>query len=47
MDAPMRQHEYQLKTFVHRVLALRLLVAGLIVAVAFGAIGFADTARQV
>jgi HD-GYP domain-containing protein (c-di-GMP phosphodiesterase class II) len=41
MDAPMRQHEYQLKTFVHRVLALRLLVAGLIVAVAFGAIAYA------
>ena len=37
----MRQREYQLKTFVHRVLALRLLAAGMIVAVAFGAIAYA------
>jgi HD-GYP domain-containing protein (c-di-GMP phosphodiesterase class II) len=36
----MRQREYQLKTFVHRVLALRLLAAGVIVAVAFGAIAY-------
>ena len=37
----MRQREYQLKTFVHRVLALRLMAAGVIVAVAFGAIAYA------
>jgi HD-GYP domain-containing protein (c-di-GMP phosphodiesterase class II) len=37
----MRQREYQLKTFVHRVLALRLLAAGVIVAVVFGAIAYA------
>jgi HD-GYP domain-containing protein (c-di-GMP phosphodiesterase class II) len=36
----MRQREYQLKTFVHRVLALRLLAAGVIVAVVFGAITY-------
>ncbi len=37
----MRQREYQLKTFVHRVLALRLLATGVVVAVAFGAIAYA------
>lgn len=37
----MRQREYQLKTFVHQVLALRLLAAGVIVALAFGAIAYA------
>lgn len=37
----MAQQQYALKTFVHRVLALRLLVAGLIVAAAFGAISYA------
>jgi len=37
----MRRREYALKTFVHRVLALRLLAAGAIVAVAFGAIAYA------
>ena len=37
----MRKREYKLKTFVHRVLALRLLAAGVIVAVAFGAIAYA------
>jgi len=36
----MPQREYQLKTFVHRVLALRLLAAGVIVAVVFGAITY-------
>jgi HD-GYP domain-containing protein (c-di-GMP phosphodiesterase class II) len=37
----MRRKEYALKTFVHRVLALRLLAAGAIVAVVFGAIAYA------
>jgi len=37
----MRRREYALKTFVHRVLALRLLAAGAIVAVVFGAIAYA------
>ena len=37
----MRRREYKLKAFVHRVLALRLLAAGVIVAVAFGAIAYA------
>jgi putative nucleotidyltransferase with HDIG domain len=37
----MRRNGYALKTFVHRVLALRLLAAGAIVAVAFGAIAYA------
>ena len=37
----MRQREYKLKIFVHRVLALRLLAGGVIVAVAFGAIAYA------
>lgn len=37
----MQHRDYQLKTFVHRVLALRLLSAGVIVAVAFGAIAYA------
>lgn len=36
----MLQRDYQLKTFVHRVLALRLLAAGVIVAVVFGAITY-------
>jgi HD-GYP domain-containing protein (c-di-GMP phosphodiesterase class II) len=37
----MRRREYALKTYVHRVLALRLLAAGVIVAVVFGAIAYA------
>jgi HD-GYP domain-containing protein (c-di-GMP phosphodiesterase class II) len=37
----MHRREYALKTFVHRVLALRLLAAGAIVAVAFGTIAYA------
>jgi len=37
----MRRREYGPKTFVHRVLALRLFTAGAIVAVAFGAIAYA------
>jgi HD-GYP domain-containing protein (c-di-GMP phosphodiesterase class II) len=37
----MRRREYTLKAFVHRVLILRLLGAGLVVAVAFGAITYA------
>lgn len=36
----MQQRGYQLKTFVHRVLALRLLAAGVVVAVVFGAIAY-------
>jgi hypothetical protein len=37
----MRRREYALKTFVHRVLARRLVAAGAIVAVAFAAIAYA------
>jgi HD-GYP domain-containing protein (c-di-GMP phosphodiesterase class II) len=37
----MHRREYALKTYVHRVLALRLLAAGVIVAVVFGAIAYA------
>jgi HD-GYP domain-containing protein (c-di-GMP phosphodiesterase class II) len=37
----MRRREYALKTYVHRILALRLLTVGVIVAVVFGAIAYA------